>query len=88
MCLGVPGRVVEAFSEGGLLMGRVDFGGVSQRVCLEHTPEVQPGEYVIVHVGFSLSVVDPEEARQVFAFLEHMGELDEVAPRSAEERDT
>lgn len=86
MCLGVPGRVIETFCEGGLLMGRVDFGGVSQRVCLEHTPEVQTGEYVIVHVGFSLSVVDAEEARQVFAFLEQMGELDEVAADAPEER--
>lgn len=58
-------------------MGKVDFGGVSKRVCLEHVAEVRPGEYVIVHVGFGLSIVDQEEARRVFAFLKEMDGLDE-----------
>jgi len=74
MCLGIPGLVMETFRENGLLMGKVDFGGVYQRVCLEHTPDAQPGNYVIVHVGFSLSVVDDEEARQVFAFIQRASE--------------
>lgn len=74
MCLGIPGRVVETYREYEMLMGKVDFGGVSQRVCLEYTPEAQVGKYVIVHVGFALSVLDEEEARQVFAFLENIGE--------------
>ena len=59
-------------------MGRVDFGGVFKRVCLEHVPEVQPGEYVIVHVGFALSRIDEAEARRVFEFLEGMNQLDEL----------
>jgi hydrogenase expression/formation protein HypC len=59
-------------------MGKVDFGGVSKRVCLEYTPEVQPGQYVIVHVGFALQVVDEAEAKQVFSFLEGMNELGEL----------
>jgi hydrogenase expression/formation protein HypC len=74
MCLGVPGRVIERRHERGLLMGKVDFGGVSKEICLENTPEAAPGDYVIVHVGFSLSVIDDEEARQVFLFLERMNE--------------
>lgn len=78
MCLGAPGRVVETYDEHGLRMAKVDFGGVRQRVCLEHTPEAQPGDYVIVHVGFALSVIDAEEARQVFAFLEQMHELEDL----------
>jgi hydrogenase expression/formation protein HypC len=78
MCLGIPGKVVETYREHEVLMGKVDFGGVSKRVCLEHTPEVQLGQYVIVHVGFALSVLDEEEAQQVFAFLENMQELDEL----------
>lgn len=78
MCLGIPGRVIETFREHDVLMGKVDFGGVFKRVCLEHVPEAQPGQYVIVHVGFGLSIVDEEEARQVFAFLEQMNELDEL----------
>ena len=80
MCLGIPGRVIEINHEHGLLMGKVDFGGVSKRVCLEHTPEAQPGNYVIVHVGFALSVIDADEAQQVFAFLRQMNELDELSP--------
>ena len=78
MCLGVPGRVTETYQEHDVLMGKVDFGGVFKRVCLEHVPDVKPGEYVIVHVGFALSKIDEEEARQVFAFLENMNELDEL----------
>lgn len=78
MCLGVPGRVVETFQEDGLLMAKVDFGGVSRRVCLEHAPQAKPGNYVVVHVGFALSIIDPEEAQQVFAFLDRMNELEEL----------
>lgn len=78
MCLGIPGRVVETYHEHDVLMGRVDFSGVSKRVCLEHVPEVAPGEYVLVHVGFALSRIDEHEARLVFEFLERMDQLDEL----------
>ena len=85
MCLGVPGRVVEMYHEHGLLMGKVDFGGVSKQVCLEHVPRVAVGVYVIVHVGFALSVVDEQEAQQVFAYLEAMNELGELGEGAADE---
>jgi hydrogenase expression/formation protein HypC len=78
MCLGIPGKVVETYEEHDVLMGKVDFGGVFKKVCLEHTRDVQPGNYVIVHVGFALQVIDEEEAQQVFKFLEEMNELDEL----------
>ncbi len=78
MCLGIPGKVVETYEEHDVLMGKVDFGGVFKRVCLAHTPDAQPGKYVIVHVGFSLQVIDEKEAQQVFEFLESMNELDEL----------
>jgi hydrogenase expression/formation protein HypC len=78
MCLAIPGKVVDLYREHEVLMGKVDFGGVSKSVCLEHTPEVQLGQYVIVHVGFALQIVDEAEARQVFAFLEGMNELGEL----------
>jgi hydrogenase expression/formation protein HypC len=58
-------------------MGKVDFAGVSKQVCLEHVRGVQPGQYVIVHVGFALSIIDQDEANQIFAFLEQMNEPDE-----------
>jgi hydrogenase expression/formation protein HypC len=80
MCLGIPGRVVETYCEHNTLMGKVDFGGVLKRVCLAHTPQAQVGQYVIVHVGFSLDVIDEAEARQVFTFLARMNELEELKP--------
>jgi hydrogenase expression/formation protein HypC len=78
MCLGIPGKVVDTYVEHDVLMGKVDFGGVYKRVCLEHTPDATAGKYVIVHVGFALQVIDEEEARQVFDFLDGMNELDEL----------
>jgi hydrogenase expression/formation protein HypC len=78
MCLGIPGKVTETYEENDVLMGKVDFGGVFKRVCLEHTRDVVPGKYVIVHVGFALQVIDEEEARQVFEFLDGMNELEEL----------
>jgi len=75
MCLGVPGKVIETYEEHDVPMGRVDFGGVFKRVCLAHTPEAQPGQYVIVHVGFALQVIDESEAKQVLTFLARMDEL-------------
>jgi hydrogenase expression/formation protein HypC len=82
MCLGIPGKVVETFREHDVLMGKVDFSGVFKRVCLEHVPEVQPGEYVIVHVGFALQRVDEEEALRVFEFLNEMKQLEELKETS------
>jgi len=79
MCLGIPGKVVETYHEHEMLMGKVDFGGVSKQVCLAHVPEVKPGQYVIVHVGFGLSIVDEDEAKVIFEFLDQMNELDELA---------
>jgi hydrogenase expression/formation protein HypC len=78
MCLGIPGRVIETYREHDVLMGKIDFSGVSKRVCLEHVPEVRPGEYVLVHAGFALSQIDEAEARQVFQFLARMNELEEL----------
>ena len=79
MCLGVPGKVVEVREDPlGMTMGKVSFGGIVKEVCLAYTPDVEPGEYVVVHVGFSISTIDEEEARKVFDFLEEMGELDEL----------
>jgi hydrogenase expression/formation protein HypC len=85
MCLGIPGRVAETYREHDVLMGKVEFGGVSKRVCLEHVPEVQIGQYVLVHVGFALNTIDEAEARRVFEFLDSMNQLDELnAPSPGE----
>ncbi|MGD9646620.1 MAG: HypC/HybG/HupF family hydrogenase formation chaperone [Pirellulales bacterium] len=79
MCLGIPGKVVDLYTEHDTLMGKVDFGGVFKRVCLAHTPQAQLGQYVIVHVGFALNIIDEAEAQQIFTFLERMNELEEIA---------
>jgi len=78
MCLGIPGKVVETYREHDVLMGKIDFGGVLKRACLEHVPEVQLGDYVLVHVGFALSRIDEAEARRVFQLLEELNQLDEI----------
>jgi hydrogenase expression/formation protein HypC len=78
MCLGIPGRVVKTFHEHDVLMGKVDFGGIFKQVCLEHVPQVRVGQYVLVHVGFALSLIDEDEARRVFQFLDTMNQLDEL----------
>jgi len=79
MCLGVPGQVV-AIEESpiGITMGRVSFSGVVKEVCLAYVPDVEVGEFVVVHVGFAISKIDEEEAKEVFRFLESMNELDEI----------
>lgn len=79
MCLAVPGKVIEIEDDPlGLRRGKVDFGGVRKEVCLAYTPEARIGDYVLVHVGFSLSVVDEDEARKIFETLEKMEELAEL----------
>ena len=77
MCLGVPGKVVAIEEAGvGMTMGRVSFGGIVKEVCLAYTPQARVGDYVLVHVGFSISVLDEEEAEGTLLFLERMGELE------------
>ena len=75
MCLGIPGRVVEIRDDGGLPMGKVDFGGVRKDACLAYLPEVQLGDYVIIHVGFAISRVDEDEALKTLEILAQMGDL-------------
>ena len=80
MCLGVPGKIVDVYSDGlGIAMGKVSFSGITKDVCLAYTPEAQPGEYVVVHAGFAISLVDEQEATEVFKMLEQMEELAELS---------
>jgi hydrogenase expression/formation protein HypC len=77
MCLGVPGKIVEVTDNSLLRMGKVDFGGVVREVCLAYVPEADVGHYVVVHVGFAISQVDEEEARQTFELMKEAGILEE-----------
>ena len=81
MCLAIPGRVEQIEVKDGIRMGRVLLGGIARQACLDFVPEVKEGDYVMVHVGFAISVVDKDEAERTFALLESMGVLaDELSP--------
>ncbi|HOK79026.1 MAG TPA: HypC/HybG/HupF family hydrogenase formation chaperone [Verrucomicrobiota bacterium] len=77
MCLAVPGRIESITGDDPLTRSaRVSFGGVIKEVNLSCVPEAKVGDYVIVHVGFALSVVDEKEAQQVFEYLDQIDELE------------
>ena len=79
MCLAVPGKVVEIEGDdAAFLRGRVDFSGVRREVSLAFTPEVKPGDYVLVHAGFALTVVDQEEALATLEELRRLGAANEA----------
>lgn len=78
MCLGVPGKVIEISEENGVAMGVVDFGGIRRSCCLEFTPQVTVGDWVVIHVGFAISTVDEEEAARAYALLAEMGDLEGI----------
>jgi len=77
MCLAIPGRVEEITTDGLIRIGRVNFGGVVKRVCLDYVPEIVVGDYAIVHVGFAISKVDEATAQETLATFRAMGVLDE-----------
>lgn len=72
MCLAVPGKVLEAEDAGIGRIAKVEFGGITRQVRLDFVPEVQPGDYVLVHVGFAISRVEPEEARHTYELLRQL----------------
>jgi len=78
MCLAVPGQIVTIEGEGVLRLGRVSFGGIVKEVNLAYVPEARIGDYVVVHVGFAISVMDEHEATQVFEYLKQIDELSEL----------
>ena len=82
MCLAVPGKIVNISGQEELRAGDVSFGGIVKRVNLAYVPEAKTGDYVMVHVGFAISVVDEAEANNTLKYLEEMGELAELEPQS------
>ena len=79
MCLAIPGKLIDIQEDPyGVLMGRANFGGIVKQVCLQYTPEVKPGDYVLVHVGFAITRLDEEEAVKTLATLKELGELSEL----------
>ena len=66
MCLAIPGKLLEVFEENGLKMGNIDFSGSVSKACLEYVPEIEVGQYTIVHAGFALSILNEDEAQESF----------------------
>ena len=84
MCLAVPGKILSVSGEDFARMARVSFGGIVKEVSLAYVPEASEGNYVLVHVGFAITVVDEAEAQRTFEILKQMGELEELSPPAGE----
>jgi hydrogenase expression/formation protein HypC len=80
MCLAIPGKIKSIYHEydGKIKMAKVSFGGITKEATLDMVPEAEVDDYVLVHVGVAISIVDEVEARRVFQYLEEMGETDEL----------
>ena len=79
MCLAIPGKVIAIEEDPqGVKMAKANFGGIVKQICLEYTPEVKLGDYVLVHVGFALSRVDEAEALRTYQALEALQQLGEL----------
>ena len=75
MCLGVPGRIVEIWDEGGARYAHADFVGETRKICLSYLPDLQVGDYTIVHAGFALNRLDETEAAKTIAMMREVGLL-------------
>jgi hydrogenase expression/formation protein HypC len=70
MCLAVPGRIVSVCGDDPLVRtARIDFGGIVKEISLAYTPEARPGQYVLAHVGFSMALIDEDQAAEMLATL-------------------
>ena len=76
MCLAVPGKVTAIWDKDSTRMATVDFGGIVKEVCLEFVPQIEVGDYTIVHVGFALQRLDEASALETLALFKQLGELD------------
>lgn len=81
MCLAIPGLIksIEPRFNGLVKMASVSFGGITKEASLEMVPQAKVGDYVLVHVGVAISIVNEEEAKKTFTYLEQMGEIDELS---------
>ena len=77
MCLAVPGRIVETRDERGTKMATIDFDGIRKDICLAYLPDIDVGDYAIVHVGFAISKIDEESALETLEMFRELGVLDE-----------
>jgi hydrogenase expression/formation protein HypC len=76
MCLGIPGKVLDIWDDRGTRMAHVDFGGAIKDVCLAYLPDIEVGDYTIVHAGFALTRLDEASAVATLRMFEELGMLD------------
>jgi hydrogenase expression/formation protein HypC len=88
MCLGIPGQIESIHEANGIRMGIVDFGGIKKEVCLAYIPDLEVGDYTIVHVGFAITKLDEESARESLELFQQLGILDEELRASEQEAGT
>lgn len=88
MCLAIPGKVksIEMKYDGKVRMAKIQFGGITKEASLDMVPKAKIGDYVLVHVGVAISIVDEQEAEQTFKYLEEIGEIDELVEHAQIER--
>ena len=77
MCLAVPGKVTEVYQAHSTTMGKVDFDGITKEICLAYLPDIQVGDYTIVHVGFAISKIDEKSALETLQVFRDMGILED-----------
>lgn len=87
MCLAIPGRIAERYEEDGLPMARVDYAGAVAAACLSYTPEAQVGDYVLVHAGFALQLLNEAEAQASLAELARLARIIELDGMPTDGRD-
>jgi hydrogenase expression/formation protein HypC len=78
MCLAVPGKILSVDGSDTMRTGVVSFGGAKKEASLAFVPEANVGDYVLVHAGFAISVVDAAEAAQTLEYFRQIGELGEL----------
>ena len=76
MCLGIPGKIIEIYQKDSLQMAKIDFGGIVKEVCLAYTPEAEVGNYALIHVGFAISLMDEEEARETLKLIKEVADFE------------
>lgn len=88
MCLAIPGKIksIDYQYDGLVRMAQISFGGITKEASLDMVPQAQVGDYVLVHVGVAISVVDEDEAQKSFRYLAEIGELDELVASSQTDR--
>lgn len=77
MCLGVPGKIVDIYEQHGTRMGKIDFDGIVKEACLAYLPDIEVGDYTIIHVGFAITKLDEKSAQETLAMFRDLGILEE-----------